>query len=984
MSGRPSRHACHAAQTALNKARRLCIAAFIAGALLVPAHINALTLTQTELDASAPRDPAAGPWLERSDRYFRFVYKQADAALVEELLAVSRGTFQTVTGFFGCLPEEKPVVIIYGAMDSPPFGGVTAPLPMRIGLTAASLRLYPPQSILVHEFTHYMQASTKKSSWIGRVTEPFCPELRKAYSLSFSDLSIEGSTSFMDGVRRMEYASLPVRAAVLEGQMWNYDQVSTGALRQPANLRVYLSGMLIQDWLYDTRGEDAFARMLDKRDGSALPFDSLAFKESTGLDFKTAWGDIRSGLEEKYAFARALPRGMDCTPRDSQGEPQWYALKPSGKGFLQYRRSLDKVSVLGFWQPQKSGADSFIPLEGLISDDFSVDAEGSLVAAVLNEPEDTALWQDVNRNRLILAGVEWSGGNERAAARDIRVLPGDGFSQPCLSPDGKRLFAVRRDSGWYNAVEYNVEAGTLRMLGIPGGFCVSELAISPDGKRLAIGFVNAGKYDVGVYDLDHDAFTALTDDEAQDFAPRFLSDGSFVFSSDRENTVAVYRHENGVFSRECIESVAAINPVEDGRGGYYYSSVSAFGWVIRHLDAAALKKEPVPAFLEMRPDWIRRRDSLWETYGKKGAALEQKSGGGGQTPPQAAIPFLDIALPRAWYPVASYGPEGWGAGIAVIGTSFLEENGFAAAALYQPEAGQVSGSASFSLALPFMSAEVDFSQRYFSTGDGSGAVICTLMRSYALGADFPLIFNAGADRVYGALSASAGIELDERIQRPASFNLIDSFSLEPQRNLTAVSGLKGGIYWPSPRDVLFGGSYINARARGLVEWTAMPGNPSFGAIAGMNAGLLLGSELLQVKLTGAWREAGGAHYLIPRAVAGWEGSSLAPLYAETGFEWATSYLEKESTEYFLLLEQIGMTAGVKTFWEADPAASSARWVPELEVYCDYTARLVFYYTPIDVKLGVGYRIPVDPALGPVFDPQNIYYRMTVGGISLSP
>jgi hypothetical protein len=168
--------------------RLLPLAALIILPALSPLHAEDDPRIADMPGLSAP-DPAAGPWLERSDDYFRFIYKRVDEALVEKYLGISQDAFETVTGYLGALPKEKPLVIIYGTMDSPLFGGFTAPLPMRIGLVAGQSSYYSPKSLLMHEFTHYLVADKAKSGWLGRIAEIFSPDLRRAYSLSLSDLS---------------------------------------------------------------------------------------------------------------------------------------------------------------------------------------------------------------------------------------------------------------------------------------------------------------------------------------------------------------------------------------------------------------------------------------------------------------------------------------------------------------------------------------------------------------------------------------------------------------------------------------------------------------------------------------------------------------------------------------------------------------------------------------------------------------------------
>jgi hypothetical protein len=968
-------------------------------ALLVLPALSGLHAEDGPSNADVPGfiapDPAAGPWLERSDAYFRFIFKKADEALVEKYLSISQDAFETVTGYLGAVPKEKAPVIIYGTMDSPLFGGVTSSLPMRIGLDAGQSSYYSPKSLLMHEFTHYLVGDKAKSGWLGCIAGIFSPDLRRAYSLSLSDLSIEGSTSFMDGTRRTELNSLPIRAAVIEGRMWDWDQVSSGGLRRPGALRVYLSGFLIQDWLFDACGDDALVKILDIRDQLALPFDTPAFKRYTGIDFQTAWGEIRSGLEKRYAFARDFPLGVQLSPRDAYAEPQWGSLLRTERGFLHYRSSLLDAYRLGFWRPGESEASKgkpgvlsidpgrFIPLEGLVSDDFSADSKASVIAAVINDPEDTSLYHDVNRNRIVLARITWNDDGSEARAVDIRKLPGSGFTNPCLAPDGKRLFASIRVSDSYRAAEIDLDSGRARELSLPAGISVTEISVSPDGKRLALALLREGVHDVGLYELDADRFTPITDDEAADFTPSFLADGTLVFSSDRENSIAVYRYEDGSFTREILDAIAAFAPAEDGEGGYYYSSRSAAGSVIRHLASAALRKESIPDFASLRPSWLERRNSIWETYRKKGVVLAAEGAGAGNTASAPSGPrrFADFPKPLAWFPEFYSDAEGYSVGAQVLGMNYLGESSFAAALRYHPESAQLSGLLALQFQFPFMGLELLAGQDYSGFIGADDGTRFRLARYASLNANLPVFRSIVAGTSLWSLRALASLRYGEDMGSEARIGIPESFSLPATRSLRFTPGIGFGLNRSSPAAAMFGGSFLSANARGVLEWTSAAENLGFGALAGAGAGLRLGSGLLSLSGSLAWRGNGSAGAYLPRTVSRWEDGSPAPWRAEAGLEWAVSSLGKEWTDFILLTERGGFILGVKGFFEAD-ADLAPRFIPELEFSLEYERSFVAYYQDVPLRIGAGYRLPFEAPEGSLLDPVNFCLKLSFMGIGV--
>ncbi len=936
--------------------------AFVAFAL-ASARAFALPPSESQAPSAAPSsvsrpDPAAGPWIERSNEYFRFVHKKAESPTVDLLMAASRDVYETVTGFAGIAPRERPVVVVYGSMDSPPFGGMSSSLPDRIALQAGQAGYMSAEGLLAHEFAHHMQKELGSSGWLGRVAGIFSPELRGALSLSYADLSIEGNTSFLDRYRRSESASLPVRAAVIEGRMWDWDKISSGGLRQPGSLRVYLSGMLVQDWLFDTYGPDAYSRVMAARDGLLVPLESEALKAVTGLDAEVAWGDIRTRLERRYAEARSYPLGASCTPRDAVDETQWSGLLPTERGFLQSRSSLSEVSRLGFWRPDPASPaapGTFIPLEGLRSGEVAMDAKASIVVALVNEPEKSSLLHDVNRNRLAVGRVEWSADGSKARVRGMRKLPGSGFFAPCLSPDGKRLFASVRSSGIYRPVEIDMTSGSVRELAFPAGLSAVDIASSPDGSLLALGLMRDGVRDIGLYRVADQRIEMITDDEAMDFEPRFLADGRLAFSSDREDVIAVYAWKDGSFSREILDAIAAFQPVEDGSGGYWYSSYSASGYAVRWLPASALRKEALSGFASLRPAWLDRRDEIKRVFMERSAALALNppaSARGGARP--EGIRFRDVPRVLMWTPeIDPFSPE-WSAGARIDAFSYLSGSSWRAALRWHPDSAQASLALGALLSWPLLDLDLSGGQEYARLLDGEGDAVYAVSRYASTSLRIPV----GRWRSYGATETGLALAARATYRNVASsaspFDLVSSFGMAGQDSVTASPGISAWIAAPGPRASLYGGSSASANLRAAVDWSDSAEPWGSGGVADISGGIAIGLSRLNLTGSAAFRDRGSAAAYLPRLVSRWNDSSSAPWRGELGLGWASSFLGNEWTDHMVLVEQFGSVLGAKAFWEAD-SVMGAHFLPELEFSLDLDARAVAYYFSVPARIGVAYR-----------------------------
>lgn len=935
-------------------------------------------------------DSMAGPWRVVEDEWFRYVYKDADEPFLAECMSVARESFEIVTGFFKALPSRKPTIILYGSQDSPSLGGFAGPMPMRIGLVAPGSQISSAKTLVVHEYTHYLQSERGDSGGYGALVRLFNPSLGNFMGCTLSEISIEGTTSFLDGSRRREFSMLPVRAAVLEGRMWTRSQASSGGLTHPGALRVYLSGLLFQDWVYDRLGPSGYFDILERKNRYFLSYEDLVVKEYTGLDLVNIWGEICNSLEERYAPARTQPRGQVYTPRDSINQHRWSSLYPSSRGFLHLRQSLSAVSELGFWRPGEDAKSPrsktagtkespfgilvpnpgrFIQVEGLAAGDVGIDAQAERLVAVINQSSPSSLHHAPNRNHLVLGRLEWSDEGQRVAFRLERRLPGSAWSSPVLSPDGSRLWALQRSSDRLRAGELDMETGSFRPLNISEFFNVVSLYPSPDGRALAVELSRSGRRDVGIYDLVEDTFTLVTDDEADDRYPRFLEDGRFVFSSDREGSVFVYAFDGGSFSRILTDRIGAWAPVLDGAGGYWYSSVSTEGAVICR-SSPNIAEEVLEDFLTLLPSWLERRDELWALYSKEGRAwLSGKEGltAKGELSTVGKLsprPLFDLARPTMWLPSANYAYEGARFGLGLFANSYLNTNQWDLSLSYIPGSNQLAGSASISLNLPRIRLSLDYEQDYIGTISSTSQESWYFLQAARAGFTLPVVYHRSlaGSRVFFNLAGNAVWAGQTLSSQP--FNLAEGFSLPTSSQVFVSALLSGGVSGRLAPAALYGPSHLHASLMGLFDFTDSWVQPRPGFSARLSgASTLAESLLVGASADLAWRQDGGAWALLPRTSPRWDISSLSPLRLETEISLAASLLNLEYAFPFFSNEVSGNALRAKTFFETD-SQGRLEWLQEYEIDFSYKSRLTFLYSSFDLEAGLLLRLKPNEPIGP--------------------
>jgi Tol biopolymer transport system component len=129
-----------------------------------------------------------------------------------------------------------------------------------------------------------------------------------------------------------------------------------------------------------------------------------------------------------------------------------------------------------------------------------------------------------------------------ASGAEVEVPPGAGFSGlrgPALAPDGSRLAFSFADKGQHI---YTVDRrGAGRKTLTIGEGINTDPCYSPDGKRIAFSSTRDGNYEIYVMDADGGNVRRLTRNPYRDVRPRFSPDGKRIaFTSHRDGNAEIY------------------------------------------------------------------------------------------------------------------------------------------------------------------------------------------------------------------------------------------------------------------------------------------------------------------------------------------------------------------------------------------------------------------------------------------------------------
>jgi len=447
-----------------------------------------------------PQNPPALRWQEVRTPHFRVLFgggidsaAQRTAARLERLYAADVATL-------GVRP--RPISVVLQNQTTVPNGFVTF-LPRH-----AEFFTTPQQGfglgtvdwldgLVVHEFRHVGQFE-KARQGVGRVLGPLLGDgALGVAAVGVPQWFFEGDAVGTEtaltrsGRGRIPSFGVGLRANLLAGRIYSYQKAVNGSLRDHVP-DWYVLGYFMTSYLKAHYGPAVWSKVLDRY--YRFPFYPFSFSNSirrtTGLTVEQLYGRTMAEIDSTWRDQQAgLPAGAPVRE---------FSQKATGAVFTQYQypQYVTDSTVLVL----KSGLDHIPQL--MLLGRHGAERE-VFVPGQLNWPEmlsvngGKAVWpefqQDARWGQRIASELKVL---DLATGRLTRIGRGARYAAAALSPDGRRLVAVRTDAAYHHALVI-LDAATgaeLQTLPNPPNDFYQQPRWHPDGRRVvAVTLSAAGK-----------------------------------------------------------------------------------------------------------------------------------------------------------------------------------------------------------------------------------------------------------------------------------------------------------------------------------------------------------------------------------------------------------------------------------------------------------------------------------------------------------
>ncbi|GAA3986368.1 hypothetical protein [Hymenobacter antarcticus] len=357
--------------------------------------------------------------------------------------------------------------------------------------------------LAVHELRHVGQFD-KARQGVGRVLRPLLGDgALGVAAVGVPQWFFEGDAVGTEtaltrsGRGRIPSFGVGLRANLLAGRRYSYQKAVSGSLRDQVP-DWYVLGYFMTSYLKAHHGPDIWAKVLDRY--YQFPFYPFSFshgiRRTTGLTAEQLYGRTMTEIDSTWRAQQAAQ--PPATPvrelRTSASERVFtqyqYPQYVTDSTVLALKTGLDQIPQLVLLSRHGAERKIFVPGQLNIPEMLSVNGG----KAVWPEFQQHARWGQRIASELKVLDLK--------TGRLTRIGRGARYAAAALSPDGRRLVAVRTDEAYHHAlVMLDAETGAeIQTLPNPANDFYQQPRWHPDGRRVVAVALSAAGKTIAVFD----------------------------------------------------------------------------------------------------------------------------------------------------------------------------------------------------------------------------------------------------------------------------------------------------------------------------------------------------------------------------------------------------------------------------------------------------------------------------------------------------
>lgn len=510
-------------------------------------------------------------WSRQQSTHFRITYHEALAELVPQVLSIAEAHYARLTASWHWIPDGRIEILLTDEFDGP--NGMASAFPYNFMI----IRVSPPDSIdavedhggwletlIEHELLHVIHidkatgAPRALRSVFGRNALLFPNALQPRWL-------IEGLATWQEthperGVGRGQSSLFRMLMRVeLQRGLLDISEVNQTRRQWPAGATPYLYGVHFFQFVGETYGEAAVARLVENYSDNLIPFAINTNSRSVlGKDMHALWREFSAWLHARYdgemqaVRARGLREGERLT---TQAYFTGGALV-DGEGGIFYTVD-DGHDYPQLWHRDAQGRSRALTRLNA-APRLDVVAGADVLVAQPEVCNAARLYFDLYR-------IDPRSGAQTRLTRCAR------YRHAAWLPRGAGIIAVENRGGQSALHRLSADGERLAVLWQGrDGTTVAGIDVAPDGQMLVAAVWRPGNgWDLERFDLQRARWQRLTRGRAIEAQPRFTADGrAVIYSADEDGIYNIFRLDLATGQIRQLSSV---------RSGAFAPSLSADG-----------------------------------------------------------------------------------------------------------------------------------------------------------------------------------------------------------------------------------------------------------------------------------------------------------------------------------------------------------------------------------------------------------------------